>query len=396
MTLRWMMLAWMSAVLVSVAVLAGGCAHLSFDGLRAQRAPAVTPANPSPAVQASAPAVQAVGAFSLFGQLPVSPAATGGGGDRAADAPDNLRQVTFAIEGSDFDPDIDATGQLIVFASTRHRHTSDIYLQSVRGTSVTRLTDDQANDAMPAFSLDGKSIAFASDRSGNWDIYIMPVDGGQPVQVTSDPAQDIHPSFSPDGKSLVYSTQSPQSGQWDMVLVEVTKPGNKRFLGTGLFPSWSPAGNRIVFQRARERGTRWFGIWTVDIENGEGVRPTEVAASSNAACISPRWSPDGRHVVFCTVVDPEAPDQGQGPGAGALKQADIWIINADGSGRSNLTHNQFVNVQPVWAGDGLIYFVSSRTEDQKQSIWSLRPARSMLMAGQTPAAGSQASVGATP
>ncbi|NJL30278.1 MAG: hypothetical protein HC898_00845 [Phycisphaerales bacterium] len=319
-------------------------------------------------------------AFHLFGQLPTSSAI------QTSDAAlDNLRQVTNSGEGDDFDPAIDPAGKYIVFASTRHRPTPDLYLQAVQGSAVTRLTDDPGWDTMPTFSPDGQKIAFCSNRNGNMDVYVMSLEGGQPVQITSDPSHDIHPSFSPDGKHLVYSTQSLSSGQWELVVVDLNMPGQKHYLGAGLFPHWSPNGNKIVFQRARQRGTRWFSIWTIDYVNGEGLHPTELAVGANAACLTPHWSPDGKFIAFCTVMNPldnpgSTPDTSTKPA-----QADIWIMHADGSGRVNLTANPQINTQPVWASDGQIYYVSSPGQYDPETIWSLRPERAMAALQRTQA-----------
>jgi Tol biopolymer transport system component len=316
--------------------------------------------------------------LTLYGRLPhrdnPNPEA---GKSSPMDSPDNIRRVTFASQGADFDPQMDPTGKYIVYASTQHRKNADIYVKTVNGTAITQLTSDPAQDMMPTFSPDGTKIAFCSDRAGNWDIYIMDLSGGQPVQITSDPADDFHPSFSPDGRRLVYCTFGNQSGQWELVVINLDNPGPKRFIGHGLFPCWSPKGDRILFQRARERGTRWFSLWTLDFVNGEGVRPTEILASSNAAAITPRWSPDGSHIVFCTVVDPDA-SLDKGP-----TQADIWVVAADGSGRTNLTKSPFVNLQPVWGKDGTIYFASNRGVGGVQNIWSIRPDRALQIARET-------------
>ncbi len=317
------------------------------------------------------------GNFALFGARPTMQRV-----HSPADSSTTARQITFAGEGDDVDPAIDPSGQWLAFASTRHRPTYDVYLQHVDGTSVTQLTGDPASDRMPVFSPDGRRIAFCSDRSGNWDIFLMDLDGsGQTVRLTDDPADEIHPSFSPDGKRLAYSAATGAEGEWEIVVVDLdNSKATRRFIGQhGLFPKWSPDGTKLLFQRARERGSAYFSVWTVDIVDLEAKRPTEIASSTNAGIINPAWSPDGRHIVFCTVVNPPADDRTK------PIHADIWIVGADGKHRSNLTNSRFLNYQPVWAGDGSIYFVSNRGPTGAETIWALRPDAAMNVAYGKPA-----------
>ena len=285
------------------------------------------------------------------------------------DSTGQIRRISLTEEGADFDVAIDQKGEQLLYSSTRHRKTSDIYRQRIEGSAITQLTDDDSNDVMPALSPDGKTIAFASDRSGNWDLYLMDADGGPAVQLTNDRTHDIHPSFSPDGKHLVYSSLSDRTGQWQLVVIDVANPTVKRYIGHGLFPEWSPKENTILYQRARERGTRWFSVWTVELDDrGEAGSPTEIVWSSDYACITPSWSPDGKAVVFCTVTNPDADTQGDRPA-----QSDVWIAKADGSGRTKMTRGKFANLQPVWSGDNAIYFVSNRATNGVENIWALDP-----------------------
>ncbi len=304
-----------------------------------------------------------ISALGLYGQLPLDPDAP----SSPMDSTGNVRRVTFTTDGADFDVAVHPTERKLVYASTRHRDTADIYIKKVDGTAVTQLTTDPANDVMPAISPDGTKIAFASDRTGSWDIYLMDIDGGQAVQVTNDRFQNLHPSFSPDGSRLIYCSYGGPSGQWELVLINVNNPAIKQHIGHGMFPVWSPVGDTIVFQRARQKGTRWFSVWTLDLVNGEPTRMTEVAASANAAVITPSWSPDGEHIVFCTVLDPGSDEQIK------PRQADIWMVRADGSGRAKLTEGSFANLQPTWAADGSIYFVSNRAGDGAENVWTVRP-----------------------
>jgi TolB protein len=324
-------------------------------------------ASEQPALDADAPVFQAAQAdtkaplVNIFGEFDgvERPAPK-----RAGDS--GFQQHTFVEEGFDGDVAVDPKGQTIVFSSTRHSEHADIYLQKVDGLSVTQLTSDDADDAFPVFSPDGSKIAFCSTRGGNWDIYVMDTNGRNVIQITSSPMQELHPSFSPDGTRLVYSAMSNRSGQWELWTANLQN-GERRMIGFGLFPVWSPSkdGDQIAYQKARARGSRWFSLWTMNLVNGESTSATEVAVSANAAIVSPTWSPDGKMLAFATIVDPAIGPHGRPSG-----QQDIWTISADGTNRHRITDGNGICATPFWAADNRIYFVSDR--GGSESIWSAR------------------------
>ena len=207
-----------------------------------------TAGQPLPPASAVPAAPRPAAAPTVFGGLPTVSAAPV---SRPQQSNTAVHRVTFANEGADFDPEIDRTSEWLVFASTRHRETADLYFKRIGSSAVTQLTSDPGNDVMPAIAPDGKQIAFASDRGGNWDVYLMDSTGGQAMQLTNDPAHEIHPSFSSDGKWLVYCRYGDQSGQWELVVIELASPSTKRFIGYGLVaagqPDRLPAGPRAGY-----------------------------------------------------------------------------------------------------------------------------------------------------
>lgn len=277
----------------------------------------------------------------------------------------NFQQHTWADEGTDNDVATDPKGQWIVFSSTRNSSRANLYMQKVDGQAVIQLTSENADDAYPVFSPDGKKIAFCSTRGGNWDIYTMDTDGRHVVQVTNTPAQEIHPTFSPDGTRLAYCAMS-KGNQWEIWTVDLSS-GERRMVGYGLFPQWSPSREKdqIAFQKARARGSRWFSLWTLDLVDGEARRVTEVTVSNNSAIVSPCWSPDGSHLSFATIVEPAQTNGGKPTG-----QQDIWTIKADGSDRHRVTDGNGVCASPYWACDNRIFFISNRSGHE--NIWSAR------------------------
>ena len=275
---------------------------------------------------------------------------------------ENVRRVTFTHTGSDFDPFVSNDGQHVVFASTQHRETADIYIKDIFGRTVTRLTSSPAQDVMPALSPDGDYIAFASDRSGTWNLYMMPATGGQPVRLTDEATNDLHPTWSPDGSQIAFSRLGESSGRWELWVLDVTNPASLRFIGYGLFPQWSPVpgtgadhADRILFQRSRERGERSFSVWTLDYDptTGNAGRETEIVSSPNHALINPSWSPDGRFVAYASV--PTASEAAAGAEASS-----IWVIGADGRGLVQVVGGSTTDLMPCWSTNNDLIFVSDR------------------------------------
>jgi len=280
--------------------------------------------------------------------------------------------------------DIDPTGKLIVYASTRNSPNSHLYIKSINGATITQITDGAGNDTQPEFDPTGARIAFSSDRGGHWDIWVVDANGRNPIQITNNAMPELCPSWAPDGKRLVYCRVNPKANRSELWVVGLDNPGVKRLIGEGLFPTWSPKGNKIAYQRARNVGSQWFSIWTIEIYDQEVLFPTEVAASPSAALISPAWSPDATQIAF-TIIDPQKHHRGDdGVMAHAdLQQADIGIVDADGRGMHRLTDGNGAHYSPTWSSDGRIYF--STRNQTSETLWSVKPFRPAMF-GEPPSA----------
>ena len=114
------------------------------------------------------------------------------------------------------------------------------------------------------FSRDGRSIAYASDRAGNFDIWMQSLDGGGSRQLTKSPAQESQPDWSPDGKSIAFHSERNGGG----LFVVATEGGAERQLTSfGKYPLWSADGSQILFRAGLDDR-----IYTVSPNGGEAPR----------------------------------------------------------------------------------------------------------------------------
>lgn len=291
------------------------------------------------------------------------------------DGLESLQRITTGSVGGDFDPAVSRDGSFLVFASTQHRATADLYMQRVGSSAVTQLTSDAGNDVMPSVSPDGQKVAFASDRNGAWNIYVMSARGGRAVQLTSERTADLHPTWSPDGSRLAFCRLGSRSGQWELWVLEVARPQTPEFIGYGLLPAWCPVpgtgdngADRIAFQRGRERGDRAFSLWTIDYKPGDASSPTQVVAATDRAAINPAWSPDGQFIAY--ISSPLDPAQ--------QHQSDLWIATADGSSNVNVTSGRYATLSPAWGARNRLFFVSDRAGGE--AVWSADTTQALALA----------------
>ena len=99
-------------------------------------------------------------------------------------------------------PSISPDGKNVAFS-----YKGDLYVVDSEGGEARQLTSNPAYDYSPVWSPDGKTVAFASDRYGNFDIYKVSVEGGVPVRLTTHSAKETPWTFTPDGKNILFTAQ---------------------------------------------------------------------------------------------------------------------------------------------------------------------------------------------
>jgi hypothetical protein len=230
---------------------------------------------------------------------------------------------------------------------------SNFFLLRPEGGEALEVTKDDSENFFPAYSPDGRQIAFTSARGGKLDIYSIEAGGGPATRLSLDEGNNQAPSWSPDGTRIAFTTD--RNGRVEIYVIDAdgSNPVNlSRNLGFDGDPAWSPDGKTIAFAAARD-GVEGFRLFVMD---ADGANPRPVRDDLNPyGYVYPAWSPDGKQIAY---------------GSNDGSNIEIFVCDADGSTLHQLTRLGGVNCLPAWSPDGTrIAFQHTRAGAEMGSLY---------------------------
>ena len=203
------------------------------------------------------------------------------------------------------------------------------------------------------------AIAFISDRNGNTDIYRVNTDGSQLQQLTTDPGRDELPTWSPDGSQIVF--HSTRGGYFQLYVMNADGTNQRRLVTSNAIDEsayWSPAGDKIAFSRVADHdrnGSVHTEVFVVNADGSDARRITFTTGKTGTyghGCWPSGWTRDGAKLLtYCY--------EGNN---------NMYMANADGSGRVPLVTNGRWNSIPTISPDGAKIAFSSYINSNQEIL----------------------------
>lgn len=273
-------------------------------------------------------------------------------------------------------------GDRIAFIYSKYDNT-DIFTIGINGDNPVNISNNPDTDEFPVWSPDGSSIAFVSKRNGNYDICLASKTG-QGLRCPTEPGKkaanrgwdDRYPAWSPDGRTLAYCSYSagfPQiwfigadgsnprqfydkeacypnfssdgrklafASEGDLNSYDLKKGRSKNLteklidgsMIDDTIPIWAPKGNKIAFVARYEAFQS--EIYAISGE-GKGIRRITVNLYED---FMPRWQPDGKGIVYAGYVNNRSPE--------------IFVVNPESLEKTRITDNFYLDFSPSFSPDG--------------------------------------------
>ena len=224
---------------------------------------------------------------------------------------------------------------------------STLSIIAVAGLVAPLLAQEEGgvtNDYSPMWSPDGTQLVVASTRAGSAQIYVMKSDGTDIRRLTEGEGENADPSWSPDGSKIAFATERDGNREIYVMGADGKNPANlsNHPAWDGDTPSWSPDGTKLTFVSTRD------GNWRhneednheIYIMNADGSGQTRLTHTPGYDLSTGQaWTPDGKQIIFCSSGEKKYdPSKPFGAFEGRFFYFDIFRIDVDGGNLTRLTH----------------------------------------------------------
>ncbi|HEV8592387.1 MAG TPA: hypothetical protein VGQ55_09820 [Pyrinomonadaceae bacterium] len=301
----------------------------------------------------------------------------------------NIKQLTFGGENAEAYFSFD--GKKLSFQSKRDgRGCDQIYSMNIDGSNVKMVSNGEGRTTCSYFFKGGKRVLYSSTFGGkrecppepdhskgytwpiyaDYEIYTSTPDGKDIKNLTNSPGYDAEATISPDGKKIVFT--SDRDGDIELYSMDLDGRNVKRLTNEvgydgGAF--FSPDSKTIVYRRSNPKTPEeikkfknllaqhlvvptTLDIWVM---NADGSNKRQVT-NLDVASFAPFFTPDGKQIIFCTnYFDPDRNKPRRQP------NFDLAIVNLDGTGLERVTFNESFDGFPMFSPDGKkLVFASNR------------------------------------
>ncbi len=302
----------------------------------------------------------------------------------------NIKQLSFGGENAEAYFSFD--GKSLIFQSKRDGRACDqIYSMNTDGSNVHMVSNGEGRTTCSYFFKGGKKVLYASTFGGkkecpppadytkgyvwaiypDYEIYTATPDGKNIKNLTNSPGYDAEATISPNGKKIIFTSE--RDGDLELYSMDIDGKNIKRLTHEpgydgGAF--YSPDNKMIVYRGSHpsdpaliKRDKEFLAehmivpiIFEVWVMNADGSNKRQLTRL-NAASFAPFFTPDGKRVIFCTnyfATDPKK------------RNFDLALINVDGTGLERVTYNESFDGFPMFSPDGKKLVFASNRHDAKE------------------------------